>query len=64
MGGHYETWKINRPTSGLTGEAALHESERGVERVGADVVIQNHLDLGYLFGQVDTAVDQFVKACQ
>ncbi|MFA5709311.1 hypothetical protein [Mycolicibacterium sp.] len=51
-------WKVRRPRTGasLTGENAAHTSEAFIDRIEADVVIDNDADLVALYRKVDAAI--------
>lgn len=53
LGGHYETWRVDRPGAGLSGEAASHSTEIGRATIPADLTIANDSTLVALEARIE-----------
>lgn len=53
LGGTYQTWRVDRPGAGLSGEAAGHSTEIGRATIPADLTIRNDSTLVALEASVE-----------
>ncbi len=61
-GGQFVFWKVERPDSGLTGDAGKHSSETEIESIKADVTIQNKYSLGDLRSASSGLINRILNA--
>ena len=59
-GGYFEAWKLDRPGSGLNGDAGEHKSETSLDAIRADADVRNTGGLLDLRESVDIAVEEFM----